>query len=123
MSKLKKIFATFLGGLLMGSSASAMNTISSEKPVESKIQKIKKALQAKKIQGIQSKSIIEYLERNHKLNSIDIEKPAAENEEMNVGNWDTWNTWSTWDTWNTWSTWDTWNTWSTWDTWNTWSNY
>jgi hypothetical protein len=123
MSKLRKIVATFIGGLLMGSSASATaNTVSSKKPVEAKIQKIMKALHAKKIQGIQSKTLIEYLEKNHNLNSIETGKPG-DSEEMNVGNWDTWNTWSNWDTWNTWSNWDTWNTWSNWDTWNTWSNY
>ena len=95
MSKLRKIVATFIGGLLMGSSASAAtNTISSKKPVEAKIQKIMKALHSKKIQGIQSKMIFEYLEKNHNLNSIEPGKPAGDNEEMNVGNWDTWNTWS-----------------------------
>ena len=112
MSKLRKIVATFVGGLLMGSSASAMNSVSSKKPMEAKIQKIMKALHAKKIQGIQSKTLFEYLDKNHNLNSIEPGKPAADNEEMNVGNWDTWNTWSNWDTWNTWSNWDTWNTWS-----------
>lgn len=123
MSKLRKIIATFMGGLLMGSSASAINSASSKKPMEAKIQKIMKALHSKKIQSVQSKIMIEYLEKNHKLNSIEQEKPVADAEEMNVGNWDTWNTWSNWDTWNTWSNWDTWNTWSNWDTWNTWSNY
>ncbi len=124
MSKLRKIVATFMGGLLMGSSASATNIASAKKPVEAKIQKIMKALHSKKIQGIQSKILIEYLDKNHNLNSIDPEKSGANTtEEMNVGNWDTWNTWSNWDTWNTWSNWDTWNTWSNWDTWNTWSNY
>lgn len=106
----------------MGSSASPMNSVSSKKPVETKIQKIMKALHSKKINGVQSKIMIEYFEKNHKLSSIEPGKKDANDEEMNVGNWDTWNTWSTWDTWNTWSTWDTWNTWSTWDTWNTWSN-
>ena len=124
MSKLRKIVATFIGGLLMGSSASAAtNAASSKKPVEAKIQRIMKALHSKKIQGIQSKTLFEYLDKNHNLSSIEPGKPAADNEEMNVGNWDTWNTWSNWDTWNTWSNWDTWNTWSNWDTWNTWSNY
>jgi hypothetical protein len=124
MSKLRKIVATFMGGLLMGSSASATNISSAKKPIEVKIQKIMKALHAKKMQGIQSKTLIEYLDKNHNLNSIDAEKSKAdENEEMNVGNWDTWNNWSNWDTWNNWSNWDTWNNWSNWDTWNTWSNY
>ena len=124
MSKLRKIFATLMGGLLMGSSASAANVASPKKPIEAKIQKIMKALHAKKIQGIQSKTLIEYLDKNHNLNSIDPEKSGINNnEEMNVGNWDTWNNWSNWDTWNNWSNWDTWNNWSNWDTWNTWSNY
>ena len=123
MSKLRKIVATFLGGLLMGSSAPAMNNVSAKKPMESKIQKIKKALHAKKIQGIQSKMIIEYLEKNHNLNSIETGKPGANNGEMNVGNWDTWSTWGNWDTWSTWGNWDTWSTWGNWDTWSNWSNY
>ena len=123
MTKLRKFIATFIGGLLIGSSTSAMNSVSAKKPVEAKIQKIMKALHAKKIHGIQSKTLFEYLDKNHNLKSIELGMPAANDEEMNIGNWDTWNTWSTWDTWNTWSTWDTWNTWSTWDTWNTWSNY
>ncbi len=124
MSKLRKIVATFMGGLLMGSSASATNVASAKKPIEAKIQKIMKALHSKKMQGIQSKTLIEYMDKNHNLNSIDAEKSKAnENEEMNVGNWDTWNNWSNWDTWNNWSNWDTWNNWSNWDTWNTWSNY
>ncbi len=123
MSKLKKLFATLISGLLIGSSpAAAMTNVSPKKPVEAKIHKIIKALQAKNIQGMQSKAIFEYLEKNHNLNSIEIGKPASEDEQMNTGNWDTWNTWSNWDTWNTWSNWDTWNTWSNWDTWNTWSN-
>jgi hypothetical protein len=110
MPKLRKIVATFIGGLLMGSSASAATNNSSVKnPIEAKIQKIMKALHAKKIQGIQSKTMLEYLEKNHKLNSIEIGKPASGEEEMNVGNWDTWNNWSNWDTWNNWSNWDTWN--------------
>jgi hypothetical protein len=123
MSKLRKIIATLVGGLLMGSSASAINNASVKKPMESKIQKIKKALHSKKITGIQSKMIIEYLEKNHSLNSINPEKPAIENGEMNVGNWDTWSTWGNWDTWSTWGNWDTWSTWGNWDTWSNWSNY
>jgi len=122
MTKLRKFVATFIGGLLMGSSASAINA-TAKRPVEAKIQKIIKALHAKKIQGIQSKTLIEYLEKNHDLNAIENGTATADQPEVNVGNWDTWNTWSNWDTWNTWSNWNTWNTWSNWNTWNTWSNF
>jgi hypothetical protein len=124
MIKLRKIVATFFGSFLIGSSASAMKII--RNPVESRIEAIMKALNDKKIQGEKSKMIFEYLELNHKLSSIEIEKNEAHEGELNAGNWDswdTWNTWNTWDTWNTWNTWDTWNTWSTWDTWSTWSTW
>jgi hypothetical protein len=124
MSKLRKIIATFMGGLLMGSSAAtATNAASSKKPVEAKIQKIMKALHARKIQGIQSKTLFEYLGKNHDLNFIEPEKPATGNEEMNVGNWDTWSNWNNWDTWSNWNNWDTWSNWNNWDTWSNWSNY
>jgi hypothetical protein len=123
MSKFKRIITTFLGGLLMGSSASAMNSAPAKKPLETKIQKIMKALHSKKIQGVQSKIIIEYLEKNHNLNSIESVKPEATEEDMNIGNWDTWSNWNTWDTWSNWNTWDTWSNWNTWNTWSNWSNY
>jgi hypothetical protein len=103
MSKFKRIITTFLGGLLMGSSASAMNSAPAKKPLETKIQKIMKALHSKKIQGVQSKIIIEYLEKNHNLNSIESVKPEATEEDMNIGNWDTWSNWNTWNTWSNWS--------------------
>ena len=93
MSKLRKIIATLIGGILMGSTASsASSSVSAKKPIEAKIQKIMKALHAKKVQGIQSKTLFEYLDKNHNLKAIEPGKPTADNEEMNVGNWDTWNT-------------------------------
>ncbi len=124
MTKIKKVVASFIGIFLIGSSTNAANVATPKNKVESKINNIIKALHAKKIQNEQSKRMFEYLEKNHKLNAIEMNKPPAPEEgEMNSGNWDNWNNWSNWDTWNNWSNWDTWNNWSNWDTWNNWSNY
>ena len=123
MTKIRKIVTSFVGIFLIGSTTTASNAAAPKSKLESKIQNIIKALHAKKIQSEQSKRIFEYLEKNHNLTSIEASKSTLQDDELNVGNWDTWNTWSNWDTWNTWSNWDTWNTWSNWNTWNTWSNY
>jgi hypothetical protein len=123
MTKFRKIIASFIGGLVMGSSASAMNDAPAKKPVEAKIQQIMKAIYAKNIHGIQSKTLFEYLEKNHNLSLTQETKAEVTDPEINTGNWDTWSTWSNWDTWSTWGNWDTWSTWGNWDTWSNWSNY
>ena len=123
MTKVRKILATILGGLLIGSASSAMNSGSVKKPVGAKIQKIMKALQTRKLNGVQSKTLIDYLDKHHDLQKIEDSKSAADNAEMNVGNWDTWSNWNNWDTWSNWNNWDTWSNWNNWDTWSNWSNY
>ena len=112
MTKARKILATILGGLLIGSSSSAINPGSAKKPVGAKIQKIMKALQTRKLNGIQSKTLIDYLDKHHDLQKMEDGKSAADDTEMNVGNWDTWSNWNNWDTWSNWNNWDTWSNWS-----------
>ena len=124
MTKIRKIVASFIGIFLIGSSTNTTNATAPKNKVESKIQNIFKALYSKKIQSEQSKRIFEYLEENHKLNSIEAgKKTESEEGEMNVGNWDTWSNWNNWDTWSNWNNWDTWSNWNNWDTWSNWSNY